>query len=179
MGVESCGRKKERGYRVHFKQSVVDVVSALNGADIRYLVVGGLAVASHGYLRTTKDIDLVVALDPKNVAAAFSALATVGYRPKVPITLEEFCDASERERLVREKNMIVLQFWRDDSPDVDVFVREPFDFKQEWESAKIEQVSSGLQVRVVRLETLIELKRQASRPQDLADIDALTKLYES
>lgn len=59
------------------------------------------------------------------------------------------------------------------------FVREPFYFKQEWESAKIEQVSSGLQVRVVRLETLIELKRQASRPQDLADIDALTKLYES
>jgi uncharacterized repeat protein (TIGR03843 family) len=34
-----------------------------------------LAVASHGYLRTTKDIDLVVALDPNNATAAFDALA--------------------------------------------------------------------------------------------------------
>ena len=32
---------------------------------------------------------------------------------------------------------------------------------------------------VVGLEALLELKRQASRPQDLADIDALTKLYEA
>ena len=47
---------------MHFKQDVVDVVGALNAAEIRYLIVGGLAVASHGYLRTTKDIDLVVAL---------------------------------------------------------------------------------------------------------------------
>ena len=47
---------------MHFKQSVVDVVGALNAVEIRYLIVGGLAVASHGYLRTTKDIDLVVAL---------------------------------------------------------------------------------------------------------------------
>ena len=75
--------------------------------------------------------------------------------------------------------MIVLQFWRDESPDVDVFVREPFDFDTEWASARVEQVTPELQARVVRLEALLELKRQAARPQDLADIDALIKLYES
>ena len=75
--------------------------------------------------------------------------------------------------------MIVLQFWRDESPDVDVFVREPFDFDSEWANARIEQVTPDLQARVVGLEALLELKRQASRPQDLADIDALTKLYEA
>lgn len=164
---------------MHFKQSVVDVVGALNAAEIRYLIVGGLAVASHGYLRTTKDIDLVVALDPNNATAAFAALAKAGYRPKVPVTAAEFSDVGTRERLIEEKHMIVLQFWRDESPDVDVFVREPFDFNAEWTNARIEQVTPDLQARVVGLEALLELKRQASRPQDLADIDALTKLYES
>jgi len=163
---------------MNFKQSVIDVVAALNAADIRYLVVGGLAVASHGYLRTTKDIDLVVALDPQNVVAAFASLAKAGYRPKVPITAADFSDAATRERLIREKNMIVLQFWRDESPDVDVFVREPFDFEAEWTRARMEKISPDLTAPVVRLEVLLDLKREASRPQDLADIDALTKLYE-
>ena len=163
---------------MNFKQSVVGVVAALNADEIRYLIVGGLAVASHGYLRTTKDIDLVVALDAHNVVAAFASLAKAGYRPKVPITAADFSDAATRERLIREKNMIVLQFWRDESPDVDIFVREPFDFEAEWERARIERVNSDLTARVVRLEVLLDLKREASRPQDLADIDALTKLYE-
>jgi hypothetical protein len=163
---------------MNFKQSVIDVVAALNAADIRYIIVGGLAVASHGYLRTTKDIDLVVALDPHNVVAAFASLAKTGYRPKVPITAADFSDAATRERLIREKNMIVLQFWRDESPDVDVFVCEPFDFDAEWVAARIEKVTPDLITRVVRLEVLLDLKREASRPQDLADIDALTKLYE-
>jgi hypothetical protein len=61
---------------------------------------------------------------------------------------------------------------------VDVFVREPFDFDAEWQSARVEQINSDLTARIVRLEVLLELKREAGRPQDLADIDALTKLYE-
>jgi hypothetical protein len=163
---------------MHFKQSVVDVVGALNAAEIRYIIVGGLAVASHGYLRTTKDIDLVVALDPQNIVAAFASLAKVGYCPKIPITAVEFSEAATRERLISEKNMIVLQFWRDESPDVDIFVREPFVFDTEWENARIEQINPDLMVRIVRLEALLDLKREASRPQDLADIDALNTLYE-
>jgi len=163
---------------VNFKQSVIDVFSALNTANIRYVVVGGLAVVSHGYVRTTKDIDLVVALDAENVTGAFAALARAGYQPKVPVSAADFAAGDVRERLIREKNMIVLQFWRDNSPDVDVFVREPFVFDTEWGNAKIETVSPDVSARVVRLEALLDLKRSASRPQDLADIDALTKLHE-
>lgn len=43
------------------------IVRALNAAKVRYLVAGGMAVNAHGYLRFTQDVDLVVALDPKNV----------------------------------------------------------------------------------------------------------------
>lgn len=44
--------------------SVEAIVGALEKAGVRYLVAGGLAVVAHGYLRFTKDIDLVVQLFP-------------------------------------------------------------------------------------------------------------------
>ena len=52
------------------------LVRALGKARVRHLVVGGLAVNAHGYLRFKRDVDLVVQLAPENVAAAFAALTT-------------------------------------------------------------------------------------------------------
>jgi hypothetical protein len=59
------------------------IVRTLNAAEVRYLVVGGLAVAAHGYGRVTFDIDLVVQLKSENVRRAMKALQTLGYRPLV------------------------------------------------------------------------------------------------
>ena len=49
------------------KHSVDAIVGALNMANVRYLVAGGLAVVAHGYVRFTADIDLIVDLEPANV----------------------------------------------------------------------------------------------------------------
>ena len=46
------------------------VFDALNRADVAYLVVGGLAVNAHGYVRMTMDIGLVIALDQENIMKA-------------------------------------------------------------------------------------------------------------
>ncbi len=81
---------------------------------------------------------------------------------------------TESQRNEGLPKQIVVAIWR----KVDVFVREPFDFDAEWSIARIEKVAPDLMARIVRLEVLLELKRDASRPQDLADIEALTKLYE-
>jgi predicted nucleotidyltransferase len=40
----------------------------LNGAGIRYVIVGGLAVIRHGAVRATKDVDAAVAMDADNLA---------------------------------------------------------------------------------------------------------------
>src|SRR5947208_13754502 len=57
------------------KQGSFDVlVQALYKGRVRYLVAGGLAVNAHGYLPFTRDVDLVIQLDPDNVIAAFRAL---------------------------------------------------------------------------------------------------------
>lgn len=41
------------------KNSVEAIVGALNEAGVRYLIVGGMAVVAHGYLRFTADLDLM------------------------------------------------------------------------------------------------------------------------
>lgn len=65
------------------------VVAALQDAGVRYLMVGRLAVNAHGYLRFTHGIDLVIDLHPDNILPAFRALASLGYKPRVPVTAAE------------------------------------------------------------------------------------------
>jgi len=52
---------------------------------------------AHGYLRFTKDVDVVIQLIPDNVTRAFAALGTLGYRPAAPVTAEQFADRVTRE----------------------------------------------------------------------------------
>ncbi len=162
------------------KQSFESVVRALNEGGVPFILVGGMAVIAHGYGRSTQDLDLVVRLVPAAVRAAFAALGALGYLPRVPVTAEQLADESQRNRWIAEKGMTVLNFHSDrhaHSP-VDVFVAEPFDFQTEYDSAMIVQVAPGVPVRVLRLETLLKMKREAGRPQDLADIRELEALRE-
>jgi hypothetical protein len=65
-------------------RSVEAIVRALNAADAQYLIVGGLAVNAHGYVRLTRDVDIVLQLNPANVSRAFSALFDIGYQMSIP-----------------------------------------------------------------------------------------------
>jgi hypothetical protein len=154
------------------------IVRALADAQVRYVVAGGIAVNAHGFLRQTKDADLVVQLTPENSKALFAALATLGYRPIVPITSAQFGDAELRETMIREKNMKVLQFFSDahrETP-VDVFVFEPFPFDAEFARAMVKPLTDSLEVRFVSLNTLIEMKEAVGRTQDRVDVENLRLL---
>jgi hypothetical protein len=151
------------------------IVQALADAGVRYLVAGGLAVNAHGFLRFTKDVDFVVQLVPDNIRKAFAALASLGYRPTVPVTAEQFSDVIMREGWIRDKGMKVLQFWSDmhrETP-VDVFVSEPFPFDEEHARATIKPLFGTIDVCFVSIPTLIRMKEAAGRPQDRMDIDHL------
>jgi len=54
--------------------AIESVLSALNAAGVRYLVVGGVAVVLHGHLRTTADLDLIVQSSREDVLKAVRAL---------------------------------------------------------------------------------------------------------
>jgi hypothetical protein len=146
------------------------IMSALANEGVRSLLVGGMAVVSHGHGRMTHDLDLVIDLTPRNIRHTFAALATLGYRPRVPVTAEGFADAETRRTWITEKNMTVLNFDSDRfrTTPVDIFVAEPFDFDQTWERAVVADIG-GVEVRIVDLETLIAMKEAAGRPIDLDD----------
>ncbi len=54
---------------------------------------------------------------------------------------------------------------------------EPFDFEEEYQNALVEDVAPGVPMRIVRLPTLLRLKREAGRPHDIADIAELGLLH--
>jgi hypothetical protein len=151
------------------------LVTALDREGVRYIVVGGLAVAAHGYVRATRDLDLVVQLVPDNIQHAFAALESVGYKPLVPITVEQFADAGLRASWIRDKGMRVLNFWSDAHPEtpVDLFVAEPFEFEEEYNRALNKPLYGKTPVRFASIGTLIKLKEAAGRAQDLIDVENL------
>lgn len=151
------------------------IVRALNSAGVRYLVAGGLAVNAHGYLRFTKDADLVIQLIPDNVTRAFAALGALGYTPMAPVTAEQFADPATREGWIRDKNMQVLQLWSDrhSETSIDIFVHEPFPFEEEYAKALIKPLYGTIEVRFVSIPTLIAMKEAAGREQDRIDIEHL------
>jgi Aminoglycoside-2''-adenylyltransferase len=99
------------------------VFRALDRANVRYLIAGGVAVNAHGFNRATHDIDLVVQLDPSNVISAMQALTGLGFRPALPVSAEEFADSTRRRRWIEERNMQVFSLVSDDYRDaaVDIF----------------------------------------------------------
>lgn len=151
------------------------IVRTLENAGVRYLVAGGLAVNAHGYLRLTRDIDFVIWLVPDNIERTFAGLRTLGYRPTVPITWEQFADAALRESWIKDKGMQVLPFWSEQHIEtpIDVFVSEPFPFEDEYQRALIKPLHGTVDVRFVSIPTLIRMKEAADRPQDRIDVEHL------
>jgi len=150
------------------------IVKALQEAEVRYLIAGGLAINVYGCLRYTKDVDFIVQLLPDNIIKTFAALKPLGYKPSVPVTAEQFADATLRESWIHDKGMKVLQFWSDEHREtpIDLFVSEPFNFDEEYRQALLKPFGN-LPVRFVSIPTLIKMKEEAGRPQDLIDIEFL------
>lgn len=150
------------------------IFAALADSGARYLVVGGVAVVLHGHPRFTADLDLVLALDTANLRRALDALAGLGYRPRAPVSLDEFLDPETRARWIEEKGLTVLSLWSAELPatEVDLFASEPFPFNAAYERAVRADLGDVL-VTVAGLSDLIALKRSAGRPQDLEDIRSL------
>lgn len=156
---------------------VTAILEALNEAEARYLIVGGIAVVAHGYVRYTADLDIVLNLERENVIRAMNALEAIGYRPLVPVKGTDFADEALRRSWIEEKNMIVFQMLNPnrESTRLDVFVEEPFSFSDEYAAASWEDVS-GVRSPVVQFAELIRLKRASGRPQDLTDIEQLESI---
>ncbi len=145
--------------------------------DIRYVLVGGLAMVLHGVDRMTADIDLVIDLAPEQATKAITALLDLGFRPHAPVDAREFADAAVRERWRRESGMLVLSFWDPDNrrPTVDLFAEYPMDFATLFAGSSLLSLTDTA-VRIASLDHLIGIKQAAGRPRDLEDVQRLLEL---
>ena len=146
-----------------FNEDFRELLSCLLDADVRFLVIGAYAVAFHGHVRATKDIDLWVKADPENAKRAFRALALFG----APLGGVEPGDLLDPETVLQ----IGLPPRR-----VDILSEiEGVQFDDAWR--RREQLDlDGLLVPVLGLDDLIEAKRATNRSQDRADVEALERI---
>ena len=84
------------------------IFQILNTAEVRYVIVGGLATVLHGYARLTADVDLAVDLAPEEATKMIRILVANGFRPQVPVSREAFADPEAREVWLRDKHMLAF-----------------------------------------------------------------------
>ena len=159
-------------------RSLEQIFRTLNEAGARYLVAGGLAVVAHGFVRFTNDVDIVLDLEEDNCLRALPALGKLGYRPLVPVGIEEFASAESRRSWAKEKGAKVFHLFSDDHPQtrIDLFLESPFDFDEAYERCHWQEAGEGVRVPFVGLDELIAMKSQAGRPQDRIDVEKLEQL---
>jgi hypothetical protein len=156
---------------------IEQLLTALNAEGLRYLIVGGVAVVLHGYARATFNLDLIINLEPSNIARALGVFASRGFKPRPPVPMEAFVDPAERQRWIDEKNLLVFSLWHPNirAFEVDIFVKEPFSFEDAYHRASRLSIG-GSAVTVASIDDLIALKREAGRAQDAEDIEVLLEL---
>jgi predicted nucleotidyltransferase len=148
--------------------NLLPLLQRLTAGGVDYVVIGGVAVALQGYGRATKDLDIVYATDPANLDALGAVLMAAGARLRgIPEDIPFVPDG----RTLRRTQILTL-----DTVDggLDLLVDPSGAPPYETLRGRSELVDyEGLQIRVVGLEDLLSMKRAASRPQDLADVEAL------
>jgi predicted nucleotidyltransferase len=147
------------------------ICASLSRAGVRYAIVGGHAVALHGAVRGTVDIDLAIAWNRKTLVAAEKALNEVGLVSRLPVTADDIFDF--RKEYIENRNLIAWNFYNpnDLSEQVDIVIT--YDLKGK--RTKRIQLSNG-PVQILDLKELIKMKRKSARPQDIEDVLALERL---
>ena len=154
-----------------------DVFRALSRHEVRYLIVGGVAVNLLGVPRMTKDLDLMLDLSADNLNRFVTAVKDLGYRPRAPVAMEEFADADKRGAWRREKNALVFTLNDPGDPltQVDIFLENPIDFESAY-AARQTLEAGDMTLSVISIKDLLQLKALANRLQDQSDIAMLRKV---
>lgn len=82
----------------------LELFQKLESANIRYMLVGGLAMNLYGVPRSTMDVDIVLAMDQGNLRAFFAMAKQMNMQPVAPVSMEDFLDPVVRKSWVKDKN---------------------------------------------------------------------------
>ena len=145
----------------HRVDRLTSVCALLNAERARYVVVGGYAVALHGVVRATKDIDILIEPTLENAQRTLAALEHLPFQVAG--------DVNPSDLITRFVTII------GDTPRVDVLTLACSVRYADAKLGKLTKKLDGITVPFVDLDTLIRSK-QTGRPQDVADIAALERI---
>lgn len=141
------------------------ILADLNRGEIRYVVIGGIAVIRHGVVRATKDVDVVLA------PTGETQEALVGLAREWKATRQDGSPLPERDLVAGRSIHLATPYGLF---DVLAEQRPPLSF-EEIESRAEERQVDGTAAPICALADLVALKRLAGRPRDevdLADLEA-------
>ena len=147
------------------------VCQALSDAGVRYAVVGGHAVALHGAVRGTVDVDIALTWNKKTLLIAEQVLNDLGLVSRLPVSAEDVF--LFRDEYIKNRNLIGWNFYNPDNLTEQVDVVINYDLKGK-KLKRIETAESA--INILNIKDLIKMKQASGRPQDIEDVKALEKL---
>lgn len=148
-----------------------EVCKKLEEAKVSYAIVGGFAVALHGALRGTVDVDIAIVWTLENLKKAESLLKGMGLVSLLPINSDNLYNF--KDEYIQNRNLISWNFYDPKNPARQVDIIINYDLKNK--HTKTIHTPTG-DVMILSRRELIEMKRASGRPQDIADIEALEDL---
>ncbi|WP_309723065.1 DUF6036 family nucleotidyltransferase [Armatimonas sp.] len=142
-------------------QDFKEFLQSLNDNQVRYLIVGGYAVALHGHPRYTKDIDIWLWLDPQNAQKTVQALNAFGFA-SLNLKADDFLEPDTIVQLGYPPNRIDI-----------LNSLSGVDFEMCYPS-HIDIQIGDLTLPFIDLENLKKNKQASGRMQDLADVENLS-----
>ncbi|WP_223788694.1 hypothetical protein [Marinicella meishanensis] len=150
---------------------ILQVCETLSSNNINYALIGGYAVALHGAVRGTVDIDFVIQWELDQLIGVENAMNSIGLVSKLPINAKELYE--NRDEFIENRNMIAWNFYdpEDLSKSVDLVINYDLGDRE------VVKKSVGLsKVCLLNKTDLIDMKTKSARPQDLEDVKSLKSL---
>lgn len=148
------------------------LLAALVEGGVEFVVIGGVAVGAHGYIRATEDLDVVPDSDPQNLARMVAALGSL--EATLPTARDRpFDPETDGAKLVRGGNLTA------DTAFGGLDVVQSASGVPSYAVLSEDAVASellGVPVRVCSLARLREMKQAQGRPQDQADLENLPQV---
>lgn len=147
------------------------ICNALAQQNVRYAIVGGYAVALHGAVRGTMDIDIAVNWDLSTLRQTEKVLKELGLVSRLPVCANDVFQF--RDEYITNRNLVAWNFYNpaDASQLIDIIIT--YDLKGKGRQRL--RTAAG-PIHVLQLNELIRMKRASGRPQDIEDANALEKL---
>jgi len=158
-------------------KSIPDILRALTDSGVQFVLVGGFAVQLHGFVRTTIDLDLVLAMDDANLTKFIDVAKQFGLAPIIPVSIDSLKNAKQIDQWHKEKGMLAFAIREPQVSGsvIDVLVRPEVAFEQlQIDAATVDLF--GRSVKIASIEHLLFMKRIANRPKDRIDVEALEKI---